>query len=135
MGNKVYTNNAKILLKSSRFSNITEITSKEIVYYYTNENGYPFLQSPLENSIKSPLLYVDIKIKTNIGKYMIKLVFHLYDYFENTSAVNSTTISRKFSNLDFLTKEYIFEIYDYYNKFMKDDKLVDLFHRNVYRLF
>lgn len=135
MGNKVYTNNAKILLKSSRFSNVTEITNKEIVYYYTNENSYPFLQSSLENSIKSPLLYVDIKIKTNIGKYMIKLVFHLYDYFENTSAVNSTTISRKFSNLDFLTKEYIFEIYDYYNKFMKDDKLVDLFHRNVYRLF
>lgn len=135
MGNKVYTNNAKILLKSSRFSNITEITSKEIVYYYTNENGYPFLQSPLENSIKSPLLYVDIKIKTNIGKYMIKLVFHLYDYFENTNSVNSTAINMKFSNLDFLTKEYIFEIYDYYNKFMKDDKLVDLFHRNVYRLF
>lgn len=135
MGNKVYTNNAKILLKSSRFSNITEITSKEIVYYYTNENGYPFLQSPLENSIKSPLLYVDIKIKTNIGKYMIKLVFHLYDYFENTNSVNSTAINMKFSNLDFLTKEYIFEIYDYYNKFIKDDKLVDLFHRNVYRLF
>lgn len=135
MGNKVYTNNAKILLKSSRFSNITEITSKEIVYYYTNENGYPFLQSPLENSIKSPLLYIDIKIKTNVGKYMIKLVFHLYDYFENTNSVNSTAINMKFSNLDFLTKEYIFEIYDYYNKFMKDDKLVDLFHRNVYRLF
>lgn len=135
MGNKVYTNNAKILLKSSRFSNITEITSKEIVYYYTNENGYPFLQSPLENSIKSPLLYIDIKIKTNVGKYMIKLVFHLYDYFENTNSVNSTAINMKFSNLDFLTKEYIFEIYDYYNKFIKDDKLVDLFHRNVYRLF
>lgn len=135
MGNKVYTNNAKILLKSSRFSNVTEITNKEIVYYYTNENSYPFLQSSLENSIKSPLLYVDIKIKTNIGKYMIKLVFHLYDYFENTNSVNSTAINMKFSNLDFLTKEYIFEIYDYYNKFMKDDKLVDLFHRNVYRLF
>jgi len=135
MGNKVYTNNAKILLKSCRFNNVTEITRKEIVYYYINENGYPFLQSSLENSINCPLLYIDIKIKTNVGKYMIKLVFELYEYFDNLESVNNLAINRKFSNLDFLTKEYIFEIYDYYNKFIKDDQLVNLFHRNIYRLF
>ena len=135
MGNMVYTNNAKILLKSCRFNNVTEITRKEIVYYYINENGYPFLQSSLENSINCPLLYIDIKIKTNVGKYMIKLVFELYDYFDNPESVNNLAINRKFSNLDFLTKEYIFEIYDYYNKFIKDDQLVNLFHRNIYRMF